>query len=266
VLAPATAAAHWEPASVLPKRERSAPFVRVSPYVLQSGDTVSSVARDHGLAVETVLSYNKIPSPRLIRAGQQLRLPDRDGILVTLDKPTSVRDVSATYKVFPTLILLANSKPENALVLEGDVFLPGVRMNPTDVRRMLGVYFGWPTKGGRISSYFGKRNDPFTGIQSSHSGVDIANYHGAPVYAAAPGVVTSTGYSSVLGNYVSINMGEGYTTVYGHLSVIQTKAGRRVFAGQQIGKVGSTGYSTGPHLHFSAYKNNRLLDPMRLFE
>jgi len=259
-------AAHGDPPSILPRLVGTASFLKVTPYVLQSGDTVSSVARDHGLAVETVLSYNKIPSPRLLRAGQTLRLPDRDGILVTLDKPTAVREVAQTYKVFPTLILLANQQPENARILVGDVFLPGVRMNPTDVRRMLGVYFGWPTKGGRISSYFGKRNDPFTGIQSSHSGVDIANYKGAPVYAAAPGVVTSTGYSSVLGNYISISMGQGYTTVYGHLSVIQTKAGRRVFAGQQIGQVGSTGYSTGPHLHFSAYRNNRLLDPMRLFE
>ncbi len=243
----------------------SAPLVSVSRYTLQLGDTVTSVARDHGLTVETVLSFNRIKSPRFLRAGQTLRLPNRDGLLIALEGSTAVTAVAARYQVFPSLILLANRLPEETKAVDGEVFVPGAQLEPAALRRLLGSNFFWPTKGGRISSYFGRRDDPFTGLKSSHSGVDIATYHGAPVLAAGDGVVTHTGYSPILGNYIRVDQGQGYTSVYGHLSVIQTRAGRKVFAGQQIGKVGSTGYSTGPHLHFSAYRWNRLLNPMTLF-
>jgi murein DD-endopeptidase MepM/ murein hydrolase activator NlpD len=145
------------------------------------------------------------------------------------------------------------------------VFIPGAQVDPVELRRMLGQEFFWPTKGGRISSYFGRRDDPFTGVPTNHSGVDIAINYGAPVLSAGDGVVSATGFNAILGNYIRIDQGQGYAAVYGHLSAILTKPGRRVLAGQTIGKVGSTGYSTGPHLHFSAYRWNRLLNPMTLF-
>jgi len=242
-----------------------APLVNVSPYTLQTGDTVTSVAKDHGLLVETVLSYNHILSPRFLRANQTLRLPNRDGLLIALDQPTPVATLATNYQVFPSLILLANGFAQDTKNLEGEVFVPGAQVEPVALRKLLGENFFWPTTGGRISSRFGRRNDPFTGLLSSHSGVDIAIRFGSPVLASGDGVVTNTGYSSVLGNYIRIDQGQGFASVYGHLSAILTRSGRRVLAGQQIGRVGSTGYSTGPHLHFSAYRWDRLIDPMTLF-
>lgn len=244
---------------------RGLPFVPVKTYVLQEGDTVTSVARDAGLTVETILSYNRIPSPRRLRAGQPLALPSRDGVLVSLQEPRSISSLAQEYSVYPDLIRLANGWSDDTQEATGDVFVPGAKIDPEDLRQSLGGYFGWPVNGGRITSWFGRRDDPFTGLASTHSGVDIAIAWGSPVMAAGAGVVTATGYSSILGNYIQINQGRGYVVVYGHLSAILTKAGKRVKPGQVIGKVGSTGYSTGPHLHFTAYRYNRLLDPMNLF-
>lgn len=240
-------------------------FLGVNPYVLEPGDTVTSVARKTGLTVETLLSFNRIQSPRMLRPGQVLQVPGRNGILLSLEQPQPLQALASTYGVYPDLIRLANQLPASLSTVQGRVFVPGGRMDPLELRKTLGEYFLWPTKGGRITSYFGRRNDPFTGARTSHSGVDIANYHGAPVLAAGDGVVTATGYNSVLGNNITINHGQGFVAVYGHLSAILTKPGRRVVGGQLIGRVGSTGYSTGPHLHFTAYRWNRLLDPMTLF-
>jgi len=239
--------------------------VRISQYTLRAGDTVTSVAQDHGLSVETVLSYNQIQSPRFLRAGQTLKLPNRNGLLIALEQKTALAVLAVNYQVFPSLILLANGLPETTTAVEGAIFVPGAQVEAVELRRLLGENFFWPTVGGRISSYFGRRNDPFTGLLSSHSGVDIANDYGAPVLASGDGVVTDTGYSPVLGNYIRIDQGQGFASVYGHLSAILTRPGRRVLAGQRIGKVGSTGYSTGPHLHFSAYRWDRLINPMTLF-
>lgn len=241
------------------------PLVAVDRYTLQAGDTATSVAKRYGITVETVLSYNRIQSPRYLRAGQTLEVPDRDGIVISLKTSSPITDLADQYGVFPELILLANQLPEDTKSVEGEVFVPGAKMDPTELRKLLGEYFAWPTVGGRISSRFGLREDPFTGRKSSHSGVDIATYHGAPVLAAGDGVVIYTGFNSVLGNHIKIDQGQGFVSLYGHLSAINTKVGKKVRAGQLIGRVGSTGYSTGPHLHFTAYRWGRLLNPMMLF-
>lgn len=241
------------------------PLVAVKHYTLVRGDTVTSVAQNHGLEIDTILAYNKIKSPRLLKAGMTLKLPSRDGILISLDTAQPVAALSTQFQIFAPLLLQANGLPEGTTEIEGSVFLPGAKLDTEGRRKYLGELFAWPTVGGRISSYFGRRNDPFTGKVSNHSGVDIAVAWGTPVLAAGNGVVTYTGYNSILGNHIQVDQGQGYTVVYGHLSAILTRPGRRVLAGQPIGRVGSTGYSTGPHLHFTAYRWNRLLNPMTLF-
>ena len=243
----------------------SSPFLRISTYILRDGDTVTSVAKSSNITVETILSFNQIKSPRTLRPGHTLSLPSRDGILINLENPTPLMTLAANYQVFPNLILLTNQLPETTKTVAGKVFVPEAKLDPVELRKLLGEFFFWPTKGGRISSYFGRRNDPFTGEKTLHSGVDIATYYGAPVLAAGDGIVTATGYDSVLGNFIRVNQGQGFMAVYGHLSAITTMTGRKVRAGQLIGRVGSTGYSTGPHLHFSAYRWNKLLNPMMLF-
>lgn len=114
---------------------------------------------------------------------------------------------------------------------------------------------------GRFSSAFGMRRHPILGYSRMHRGVDIAAPWGAPVYAATDGVVQFAGRSSGYGNFIKLNHGSGYGTGYGHLSKILVRAGQRVRKGQRIGSVGSTGLSTGPHLHYELYKNGTAVNP-----
>jgi len=116
---------------------------------------------------------------------------------------------------------------------------------------------GFTTRG------FGMHNDPFTGSYQPHNGVDIAAPKGTSVYATADGIVSNTSYQSGLGNTILIDHGFGMTTCYGHLSKIKVTIGSRVGRGDIIGLVGSTGYSTGPHVHYEVRSHGRAIDPSR---
>lgn len=124
--------------------------------------------------------------------------------------------------------------------------------------------FIWPLAiKGRISSRFGKRKAPTAGASTYHKGVDIAAPQGTGIYAAKSGTVTISTYSSSAGNYVMINHGSGLYTAYMHASKLYVKVGDKVSQGQTIAAVGSTGYSTGPHLHFSVIINGKYVDPLK---
>jgi murein DD-endopeptidase MepM/ murein hydrolase activator NlpD len=114
---------------------------------------------------------------------------------------------------------------------------------------------GWPNDG------FGYRKSPFTGKKEFHQGLDISARKGSPVIAPADGFVSFAGHSSSFGNYITISHGYGYKTRYGHLSKILVKKGQAVKRGEQIALIGSTGRSTGPHLHYEVHRNNVPVDP-----
>lgn len=129
--------------------------------------------------------------------------------------------------------------------------------------------FRWPldSKYNNITSKFGYRTHPVTGIYKLHSGVDIASsgIKGSSIYAAKGGTVIKAGYNTGYGNYVVINHGDGYATLYGHASSLTVSAGQTVNKGDVIGYVGSTGYSTGPHLHFEIMINGEYTNPLDYF-
>ncbi len=122
---------------------------------------------------------------------------------------------------------------------------------------------GRPIKRGWISSYFGYRTDPFNGRIAHHDGIDLAGELGSDVIAVASGVVTWAGKRYGYGNLVEINHGNGYVTRYGHNQKINVKVGQTVKKGEVIAQMGSSGRSTGPHVHFEVIKNSRVVDPMR---
>ena len=117
-----------------------------------------------------------------------------------------------------------------------------------------------------ISSGFGYRSDPFTRRAAMHSGIDFKGPIGAPIYAAADGVVSFVGRKSGYGNVVEISHGNGLLTRYAHMSRFATRVGQRVAAGDQIGGIGNTGRSTGPHLHFEVRINDRAVNPRPFLE
>jgi murein DD-endopeptidase MepM/ murein hydrolase activator NlpD len=122
---------------------------------------------------------------------------------------------------------------------------------------------GRPVTWGWMSSPFGKRVDPFSGKMAWHAGVDFAGKDGSEVIAVASGVVTHAGKRSGYGQMVEINHGGGYVTRYGHHASLLVKTGDIVKQGQPIGTMGSTGRSTGPHVHFEVLKDGRSVDPAR---
>ena len=120
----------------------------------------------------------------------------------------------------------------------------------------------WPLSGGRISSYFGRRRAPKAGASTYHKGLDIATPTGSSVYASCGGVVTSCGWQGGYGYAVVIRHPDGKSTRYAHLSKILGSVGQSVVQGQTIARSGSTGVSTGPHLHFEIIIGGSQVDPL----
>jgi murein DD-endopeptidase MepM/ murein hydrolase activator NlpD len=121
---------------------------------------------------------------------------------------------------------------------------------------------GRPVRDGYISSYFGERMDPFNGEEAFHKGVDFASDAGADVLAVAAGIVTFAGPREGYGNLVEVNHGNGYLTRYAHNERVLVNIGEEVERGQALAIVGSTGHSTGPHVHFEVLRDGRQIDPM----
>ena len=129
-----------------------------------------------------------------------------------------------------------------------------------------GGMFKWPAPSyTRISSPFGWRTHPVYGDQRFHNGVDMAAPGGSPILAAYDGTVAAAGYSSTMGNYIYLNHGSGLVTIYMHASALYVKAGQNVSKGDKIAAVGTTGTSTGNHLHFGVRLNGSYVDPMKYF-
>jgi murein DD-endopeptidase MepM/ murein hydrolase activator NlpD len=121
---------------------------------------------------------------------------------------------------------------------------------------------GRPVTGGFISSYFGEREDPFSGHEAYHKGVDFAGSAGSNVMAVAAGIVTWAGQRTGYGNLVEINHGDGFVTRYAHNERTLVSVGQAVKRGESVALMGSTGRSTGPHVHFEVLRNGRQVDPL----
>lgn len=145
--------------------------------------------------------------------------------------------------------------------LEGALF----RMEVLE-RTLVAVPSGRPADVLMQSSSYGYRSDPFTGAAAMHAGIDFRGPIGTPILAAAPGRITFVGVKSGYGNVVEVDHGQGIMTRYAHLSGFTAKVGATVAAGEQIAKMGSTGRSTGSHLHFEVHLNGVAVNPRRFLE
>lgn len=125
---------------------------------------------------------------------------------------------------------------------------------------------GWPVEGGWISSGFGLRADPFNGHQSQHDGVDIASNLGSPILAVGDGVVSHSGEKAGYGLLVEVTHESGLITRYAHARAILVRVGDRVQKGQAVAEIGTSGRSTGPHLHFEVVRNGVSVNPMRYLQ
>jgi murein DD-endopeptidase MepM/ murein hydrolase activator NlpD len=235
-----------------------------STYSIQKGDIIGDIATAFGLNEDTLISINGIKNTRLIQIGQVLRVPNQDGILYTVKKDDTLDHIAKKYSAETAAIQFANELFSDAL--PGSVlFIPGARLDWMERQEINGDLFIWPASG-RITSNYGWRRWPFgeSNVRQFHSGMDIGASWGSPVRAAMSGRVSAVGWDNVLGNFIVVSHHSGYRTMYGHLSAIRVKSGAYVGTGERIGDIGSTGVSTGPHLHFTVYKNGVTVNPRNL--
>lgn len=235
-------------------------------YTVKKGDTVSGIASRAGLRnFGTLLSVNNIDNARRISAGQVLQVPSSDGLLYTVKKNETLAGIAAAHKVTVTALLDANDLTQETLSVGQKLFIPGAVLSSFELRKALGELFIYPIRG-RLTSPFGYRSDPFTGARSFHSGIDLAAPTGTSVKATLDGKIAETGFNRIFGNYIIITHDRGYQSLYGHLSAVYVKRGQYVTQGTVVGAVGNTGYSTGPHLHLSIYKNGNLINPFSVLK
>ncbi len=235
-------------------------ILKVKNYRTQPGDSISQIAQKFGLNIDTVISWNDIRDARQIRPGTALDIPNIDGLKYRVRRGDSLEQIARSAGLPLNSVLDANRLPSSVISVGQELFLPGVHMRPNDLNRVLGNLFVYPVRG-KISSFFGSRPDPFTGIRRFHNGVDIVNTPGTPIMAAMAGSVEDVGFNNNYGFYVILRH-SGYQTLYGHLARYTVARRQKVQQGDKIGELGTTGYSTGPHLHFSIFRNGEAVDPL----
>ncbi len=226
-------------------------------YEVQYGDTLVGIAKSFGVSPSTILDWNGDLNPTMLKVGQELVIPIPDGVVYEVKKGDSIDAIAKRFFTLPDLIKKANDLTSDLIFPGQKLFIPseiiGLAFNDTKT-------FIWPVYGD-ISSPFGWRIHPITKKWAFHTGIDIAAPLGTPIFAADSGIVEYAGWYKGYGNFILINHGK-YKTAYGHLSKIDVFVGEYVRKGELIGRVGSTGISTGPHVHFEVRLDGKVVNPM----
>ena len=222
-------------------------------YTVQQGDSVSAIAARYGMEMWPLLWTNELEADQTIRPGDTLRIPPVPGTGRTVKEGDTLESLAKKFDVDPEVIVIANElQPGAQLVVGTYLFVPGGRLPIPELTPGYATgLLRWPARGW-ISAYF----------TVGHPGIDIAANHGVPIYAADGGVVRRAGWNGGYGNQVVIDHRNGFVTTYSHLSRYFFGAGQLVAKGTMIGHNGSTGNSTGPHLHFEVIRNGRYVNPL----
>ena len=237
--------------------------VKYEEYTIGEGENLTTISRKIGVNLDTLVSVNKITNANKLKPGQKIIIPNRNGLLYTIKQNENIEEVASKYDIQLNRILAFNKIDEiSDIEIGDDIFLPGAKYTLDERIEKFGQMFSLPVTVTRISSLFGYRVHPITKVRTKHTGVDIPGSLNTPVYAARKGKVIFAGYSGGYGNLVIVRHDKGYTTYYGHLNKITTKIGANVGVGVMIGRMGSTGNSTGSHLHFEVRRNGEALNPI----
>lgn len=246
-----------QPSQGAPSEQESSsqtPAVTSRTYVVQQGDTLSEIAERFGVSTDTLASANGLDAPDQLQVGQKLTVPSTSGVTHKVVEGDTIGGLAELYQVDASVIVHANNLTEPYTIRVGQtLFIPG-GISPIPASGRATGKFIWPTYG-HITFYF--REDGY------HKGLDIGNGYGTPIYAADGGIVTTAlKLTDRYGWHIVIDHGNGFTTLYGHLSEMYVDYGDRVRRGEVIGLMGSTGYSSGPHLHFEVHHQGVLCDPL----
>lgn len=257
-------------------------------YMVQEGDVLGSIANDHNLTLEQIIKLNPgLTENSLLQIGQEVNVTvPKPLVSVFVDKEVNKREkiayqkeVTETDSMFKGDIKVKQKGKEglravtyvisqqNGHTTKKQTVKEDILVNPVKKVVLRGTKvipsrgegnFSWPTSGGYVSSQMGYR------WSRMHKGIDIARPSDRSIKTVDNGVVVSAGWDGGYGNKIVVDHQNGYRTVYAHLSSIEVSVGQTVPKGSQIGVMGSTGDSTGVHLHFEVYKNGALVNPLTL--
>lgn len=255
------------PQTIIPKRPRK----ELITYAVQKGDTLEDIAKQFEVDVDTLIWANADleMDPDFLLIDQKVTVPPVSGVLYKVKEGDTLEAIAKKYKgdVAKIKELEYNNlqSPTGVIIADTLLMVPGgekpyqprtvnIGGQTVTVNAPRGVgKFQWPASG-YISQYFG---------DYGHRGLDIAGPSGSPVYAADAGVVIESAWDGGFGNCIMIDHGNGFVTLYAHLTTFYTQVGQNIRAGQAIGKTGSTGNSTGPHLHFEVQYMGGLTNPLK---
>ena len=277
--------------------------LKTKKYLIAKGDTLWSIANSQEVEVDTLIGSNTLKSSSRLRPGAFLRIPNQDGIFYTLKKGETIEAVAKRYGVSMNKIRQVNTNINTASLKTGEeVFLPGAKPEGLIERREKDVKvaevkndrkavknsrsskiektpknekpqkgevavkntggFRWPIMG-RINSPFGWRYHPITRRRDFHTGIDIKANRNDPIKAAGGGRVVYSGWMGGYGKVLVIEHHNGQSTLYAHCSTLLVGKGANVSSGQLVAKIGTTGRSTGPHLHFEVRNGNSPVNPIK---
>lgn len=250
------------------------PRSEIIEYSVEDGDTISSIGQKYGISQETIRWANDLSSSDTIKPGQKLKILPVTGVAHTVKSGDTLESVAKRYEAEPQAILdfPFNDVPDDFKLQVGQSLIvpegipPESKATPRPRPQTFfaqgpqstfnapgGGSFMWPTQGGITQSF-----------AWYHPGIDVANRGAPPVYAASGGTVVVAGWPDNYGygNRVVVDHGNGYQTLYAHLSNIYVSVGQSVSRGQAVGKMGTTGRSTGIHLHFEIRFKGIAVNPL----
>ena len=227
-------------------------------YTVKRGDTLSGIAQKLSVSANSILDLNPTINPNKLWIGQRLKIVEPDGIFQSVDKGQALWYIAAEYFTTIKNILKYNHLKNPNMIFPGEKFFIPTFIICKTSKRKTGVI--WPVFG-YITSPYGWRINPLTHKKEFHPGIDIGAPEGTPIFAAISGVVTYAGWDDGYGKMVQIFNGH-LLTRYGHMSRIDCYTGEHVQQGELIGRIGSTGLSTGPHLHFEIRINGIPYNPL----
>jgi len=250
----------------------------VAEYEVRAGDTISGIADSFGIDQNTVLWANDIYSPNNLKIGQKIKILPVSGVLHTVRKNETLAQIARRYKIEEDAITKQNKLEANSVLSENAaLIIPGGK-NVVDRRYIASrgasaQRYSTTTKYTQAEAIRGQMKIPCVGLYTQyfhwgHYAIDIANRKGGSIFAALGGTVVkveSNGWNGGYGKYIEIDHGGGLKTMYAHLSQIYVSEGQFVVQGHPIGLMGTTGRSSGIHLHFEVVQDGAKKNPLAYF-
>lgn len=231
--------------------------LQIYTIALKKESTIFELAARFNLPYETITTLNRINKPETLKPGTTLLIPNTPGIFVPTIPKSDIEYMTRSWRSTENAVKLIISEEDDNTFY----FFTGEKFHKVERSFFLGLMFRFPLPVGIISSHYGERVNPITGTAHFHNGIDIAAPEGTEIMASRAGIIKFVGYNDICGNFIKIKHENNYETLYCHLKNVFVQLNQQVQSGMIIGIVGTTGMSTGPHLHFEIRISGKSRDP-----